>query len=244
MNAIEIRNLTKRFGDKTVVDHLNLDIREGELLALLGVNGAGKTTTIRMLTGLLPPDEGEARLLGKSILREAAEAKQFLAVSPQESAIAPKLTVEENLEFIAGIYGLDKATARAKSQQMLDDLSLRDYAKTRAKNLSGGWQRRLSIAMALITEPNILFLDEPTLGLDVLARRELWALVKDLKGRVTVILTTHYMEEAETLADRIAVMSRGQLKALGTAEELIAQTKAPNLEEAFVRLAQEGRPML
>ena len=244
MNAIEIQNLTKRFGDKTVVDSLNFSIREGELLALLGVNGAGKTTTVRMLAGLLPPDGGDALLLGKSIVRQSAEARRFLALSPQESAVAPKLTVQENLEFIAGIYGADKAAAREKTAAALAEFHLSEYARTRAKNLSGGWQRRLSIAMALITEPKILFLDEPTLGLDVLARRELWALVNGLKGRVSVILTTHYMEEAEALADRIAILSQGKLKALGTAQELMRQTGAPNFEEAFVRLAQEGRPLL
>ncbi len=244
MNAIEVRALTKRFGDKTVVDALSLEVREGELLALLGVNGAGKTTTLRMLTGLLPPDGGDALLLGKSIRREAGEIKPYLAVSPQESAVAPKLTVRENLEFIGGIYGMSRAEAREKAAAMLRDFALEEYADTAAKKLSGGWQRRLSIAMALITEPKILFLDEPTLGLDVLARRELWALVNGLKGRVTVILTTHYMEEAEALADRIAVLSRGSLKALGSAAELIAETAAPNFEEAFVRLAQEGRAVL
>lgn len=244
MTAIDIQNLTKHFGTKTAVDGLSLAIEEGELYALLGVNGAGKTTTIRMLTGLLPPDEGDALLLGRSIVREAARAKQFVAVSPQESAVAPKLTVRENLELMAGIYGMDKATARRKAEAIMPAFGLDEYAKQRARSLSGGWQRRLSIAMALITEPKILFLDEPTLGLDVLARRELWAVVKGLKGHVTVVLTTHYMEEAEALADRIGVMSKGHLKAQGTAAELMAQTGAESFEDAFVRLAQEGRAVL
>ncbi len=244
MTAIDIRNLTKRFGAKAAVDGLSLRIEEGELYALLGVNGAGKTTTIRMLTGLLPPDGGDALLLGKSIVREAAQAKQFLAVSPQESAVAPKLTVRENLELMAGIYGMDRETARQKAAAIMPAFGLDEFAKQRARSLSGGWQRRLSIAMALITEPKILFLDEPTLGLDVLARRELWAVVKGLKGRVTVVLTTHYMEEAEALADRIGVMSKGRLKAQGTAAELMAQTGAGSFEDAFVRLAQEGRAVL
>lgn len=244
MTAIDIRNLTKRFGAKAAVDGLSLTIEEGELYALLGVNGAGKTTTIRMLTGLLPPAGGDALLLGKSIVREAAQAKQFLAVSPQESAVAPKLTVRENLELMAGIYGMDRETARQKAAAIMPAFGLDEFAKHRARSLSGGWQRRLSIAMALITEPKILFLDEPTLGLDVLARRELWAVVKGLKGRVTVVLTTHYMEEAEALADRIGVMSKGRLKAQGTAAELMAQTGAGSFEDAFVRLAQEGRAVL
>ena len=244
MTAIDIQNLTKRFGAKTAVDSLSLAIEEGELYALLGVNGAGKTTTIRMLTGLLPPDGGDALLLGKSILREAPQAKRFLAVSPQESAVAPKLTVRENLELMAGIYGMDKAAARQKAAAIMPAFGLEEYAAQQARSLSGGWQRRLSIAMALITEPKILFLDEPTLGLDVLARRELWAVVQGLKGRVTVVLTTHYMEEAEALADRIGVMSRGRLKAQGSAAELMAQTGAESFEDAFVRLAQEGRAVL
>ena len=244
MTAINIQNLTKRFGAKTAVDALSLAIEEGELYALLGVNGAGKTTTIRMLTGLLPPDEGDALLLGRSIVHNPTRAKQFVAVSPQESAIAPKLTVQENLELMAGIYGMDRKTARQKAEAIMPAFGLDEFAKQRAKSLSGGWQRRLSIAMALITEPKILFLDEPTLGLDVLARRELWAVVKGLKGRVTVVLTTHYMEEAEALADRIGVMSKGRLKAQGTAAELMAQTGADSFEDAFVRLAQEGRTVL
>lgn len=244
MTAIDVRNLTKRFGSQTAVDGLNLRIEEGELYALLGVNGAGKTTTIRMLTGLLPPDGGDALLLGKSILREPNAARQYMAVSPQESAVAPKLTVRENLELMAGIYGMDKNSARQKAAQIMPAFGLDEMAARRARSLSGGWQRRLSIAMALITEPKILFLDEPTLGLDVLARRELWAVVNGLKGKVTVILTTHYMEEARALADRIGIMSRGRLKAQGTAAELMAQTGAADFEEAFVRLAGEGRAVL
>ena len=244
MTAIDIQNLTKRFGEKTAVDGLNLSIEAGELYALLGVNGAGKTTAIRMLTGLLPPDGGDALLLGKSIHREPEAAKRFLAVSPQESAVAPKLTVRENLQFIAGIYGMDKDIARQKAEQIMPVFGLDEYARQRAGRLSGGWQRRLSIAMALITEPKILFLDEPTLGLDVLARRELWAVIDALKGKVTVILTTHYMEEAEALADRIGILSRGRLRAEGTAAELMAMTGTARFEDAFVRLAEEGRALL
>ena len=240
MTAIDIQGLTKRFGDTLAVDGLTLSIREGELFALLGVNGAGKTTTIRMLTGLLPPDGGEMRLLGRTV----TEAKAFTAVSPQESAVAPNLTVAENMLLMAGIYGMDKDAARKKCREVMALFGLDEVAKKKAKTLSGGWQRRLSIAMALVTEPKILFLDEPTLGLDVLARRELWAVVQSLKGKVTFILTTHYMEEAEALSDRIGVMTTGKLKAVGTAEELIAQTRAENFEDAFVRLAQEGRPVL
>lgn len=244
MNAIEICGLTKRFGSKTAVESLHLTIAQGELFALLGVNGAGKTTTIRMLTGLLPPDEGDALLLGKSITKEPGAAKTFTAISPQETAVAPNLTVWENLLLMAGIYGLDKMTAAQKAEALMPALGLSEVRKQRAKTLSGGFQRRLSIAMALITDPLILFLDEPTLGLDVLARRELWAVLNKLKGKITMVLTTHYMEEAEALADRIGVMSRGSLKAVGTAAELIARTASANFEDAFVALANEGREVL
>lgn len=240
MTAIDIKNLTKCFGDTLAVNDLTLSIEEGELFALLGVNGAGKTTTIRMLTGLLPPDSGEMRLLGKSV----GEAKAFTAVSPQESAVAPNLTVSENMLLMIGIYGMEKTAARERCRKVMEALGLDEVAKKKAKTLSGGWQRRLSIAMALVTEPKILFLDEPTLGLDVLARRELWAVVQSLKGKVTIVLTTHYMEEAEALSDRIGIMTKGKLRAVGTAAELIAQTGAKDFEDAFVRIAQEGRPVL
>lgn len=244
MTAIDIKGLTKRFGNYTAVDGLTLAIEEGELFSLLGVNGAGKTTTIRMLTGLLPPDEGDAELLGSSIVSEPGVMKIWTAVSPQESAIAPNLTVEENLRLMAGIYSMEKDYTREKIPEIMAAFGLDEYAKKRAKTLSGGWQRRLSIAMALITEPRILFLDEPTLGLDVLARRELWAIIQSLKGKVTVILTTHYMEEAEALSDRIGIMAKGKLRAVGTPAELIARTGAADFEDAFVRIAQEGRPVL
>lgn len=240
MKAIELQGLTRCFKEKTAVDHVDLTIHEGELFALLGVNGAGKTTTIRMLCGLLRPDAGDALLLGHSITREPAATKALLNVSPQETAVAPNLTVRENLIFIAQLYGADKAAAKTKAQAMIDDFSLVDKAEKRAKTLSGGHQRRLSIAMALISEPKILFLDEPTLGLDVLARRELWQHIHALHGKVTIVLTTHYLEEAEALADRIGVMAQGRLTALGTAQELIAQTGCSTFEEAFVALAAQG----
>ena len=235
MNAIETRALTRRFGDRTAVDALNLTIPEGELFALLGVNGAGKTTTLRMLCGLLPPTSGDALLLGHSIVNDAAAAKALLNISPQETAVAGALTVRENLAFIAGIYGRERPAQAADA--MIERMGLGEVARRRAKQLSGGWQRRLSIAMGLITDPKILFLDEPTLGLDVLARRELWRVVEDLRGHITVVLTTHYMEEAEALADRIGIMAGGRLLALGSAKELIERTGAKNFEDAFVELA-------
>ena len=240
MNAIVIQNLRKTYGKVTAVDGLNLEIRQGELLSLLGVNGAGKTTTIKILSCLTKPDSGDAEILGNSICENPEGVKAVLGVSPQETAIAPNLTVRENLRFMAGAHGFDRKTAETKTTEMIDKLSLGSVADRRAKTLSGGWQRRLSIAMALVSEPQVLFLDEPTLGLDVLARRELWQMIESLKGRVTMILTTHYLEEAKALSDRIAVMTEGRLRAVGTVEELLQLSGEGNLEEAFIRLAKGG----
>jgi len=239
MSAIQTVNLTKRFKDKTAVNMLNLSVEQGELFALLGLNGAGKTTTIKMLTCLSRPTSGDAVLLGDSVVSKPLAVKEKTNVSPQETAVAPNLSVKENLELIAGIYGSDKRTAQMKANEMLSAFSLTEVAKDKAKILSGGMQRRLSIAMALISNPQILFLDEPTLGLDVLARRELWSAIEKLKGKITIILTTHYMEEAEALSDRIGIMSKGELKAVGTAAELISKTGTRTLEDAFVALVTE-----
>lgn len=240
MSAIQTINLTKKFGDKTVVSGLNLSVEQGELFALLGVNGAGKTTTIKMLSCLSEPTSGDAILLGDSIVSNPFGVKEKINVSPQETAVAPNLTVKENLELIAGIYSSTKKDASRKADEMIEGFGLGEVAKQKAKTLSGGWQRRLSIAMALISKPQILFLDEPTLGLDVLARRELWKVIEKLKGNVTIILTTHYLEEVEALSDRVAVMAKGQLKAVGTVAQLVEQTRAKNFEDAFVALASEG----
>ena len=237
MNAIETHALTRRFGDLVAVDALDLSIAQGELFALLGVNGAGKTTAIRMLCGLLKPTSGDALLLGHSITSDAAAAKALINVSPQETAVAPTLTVRENLAFISGVYGKSAREADAAADAMIGRMGLESVAGRRAKQLSGGWQRRLSIAMGLITEPKVLFLDEPTLGLDVLARRELWQVIEGLRGQMTVVLTTHYLEEAEALADRIGVMAHGRLVALGTAPQLIERTGTASFEDAFVALA-------
>ena len=237
MNAITTTDLTKRYGQRTAVASLNLEIEQGTCFALLGVNGAGKTTTIKMLSCLTKPTSGDAVILGRSILSDPQAVKAVANVSPQETAVAPNLTVRENLELIAGIYGSDGRTARAKATSTIQELDLGEVERQKAKTLSGGWQRRLSIAMALISEPQVLYLDEPTLGLDVLARRELWSVIERLKGTVTIILTTHYLEEAEALSDRIGVMAHGELKALGTAAELVAQTGAPTFEDAFIALA-------
>ncbi len=235
MNAVQTHALTRRFGEKTAVDALELTIPEGELFALLGVNGAGKTTTIKLLSGLLAPTAGDAELFGVSV--RAQEVKRLLAVSPQETAVAPNLTVRENLELMAGIAGVSRKEARLRAEKTLEEFHLREIADKRAKTLSGGWQRRLSIAMALISEPKLLFLDEPTLGLDVLARRELWREIEALKGKITVILTTHYMEEAEQLADRVGIMAAGKLRVCGTPAELLALSGKTRFEDAFVALA-------
>ena len=243
MHAIETRDLTRRFGALTAVDRLNLTVEEGELFALLGVNGAGKTTAIRMLCGLLTPTSGDALICGKSVVRETAAVKQLIGVSPQETAVGLHLTVRENLRLMAGLQGFDKAQRREKAEEMLARLHLDQVADQRAKTLSGGWMRRLSIAMALISQPRVLFLDEPTLGLDVLIRRELWSVIRALKGRTTVILTTHYLEEAQALSDRIGILAHGQLIALGTAAQLVQQAGVSCFEDAFIALAgKEARP--
>ena len=192
MEAIRTENLVKKYKDKTAVKGLNLTVHQGELYALLGVNGAGKSTTIKMLSCLTQPTSGDAYVMGHSVVKEADQVKAIMNVSPQETAVAAKLSVRENLEFIARIYGCDKKQAREKTDQILEEFSMQEIEKSRAATLSGGWQRRLSIAMALITQPQVLFLDEPTLGLDVLARRELWSVIEKLKGKMTIILTTHW----------------------------------------------------
>lgn len=237
MNAIATTGLTKKYGKQIAVNSLNLAIERGTCFALLGVNGAGKTTTIKMLSCLTKPTGGDAMILGKSILSEPQAVKAITNVSPQETAVAPNLTVRENLELIASIYGSTVEAARQKTTRMIEDFHLAGVERRKSKTLSGGWQRRLSIAMALISEPQVLFLDEPTLGLDVLARRELWSIIEQLKGKVTIILTTHYLEEAQALSDRIGVMAHGELKAIGTAAELIAGTSATTFEDAFIALA-------
>lgn len=237
MNAIETMNLTKRYKDVIAVNNFHLTIQHGELFALLGVNGAGKTTIIKMLSCLIKPTRGDAIVMGSSILTHAINVKQVINVSPQETAIAPNLSVQENLAFIAGIYGNKRSLARLKAQEMIDVFDLESIAKQRAGTLSGGWQRRLSIAMALISQPQVLFLDEPTIGLDVIARRELWRFINKLKGTMTIILTTHYLEEAEKLADRIGIMAAGELMAVGTVEEIKSLAGCDDFEDAFIKLA-------
>ena len=235
---IRIENLTKRYKDVVAVDGLNLTVDKGELLALLGVNGAGKTTTVKMLSCLTRPTSGDAFLNGKSICNNPAAVKSMIAVSPQETAVALGLTVRENLELICGVHGFSKEKQNKKIAELAELLGLKEVIQKKAGKLSGGWQRRLSIAMALISEPEILFLDEPTLGLDVLARSDLWEIIRSLKGTVTIILTTHYMEEAESLSDRIAIMKDGKLLICDTAAKIKEIAAADSCEQAFIRIVK------
>ena len=238
MYAIKTENLTKKYRDTVAVRGLSLCVHRGELLSLLGVNGAGKTTAIKMLSCLCIPTEGEAFLLGKSVRREADLIKREIGVSPQETAVAPRLSVRENLELMCGVHGFDRSKSEEKIAELTELLGLREVLGRRAGRLSGGWQRRLSIAMALIGEPKILFLDEPTLGLDVLVRRELWDIIRRMKGKTTIILTTHYMEEAEALSDRIAIMKSGELIICDTAQNIKAAAGEDDFEQAFITMAQ------
>ena len=240
MDAIKTVNLTKTYKTIPAVDHLNLQVRQGELFSLLGVNGAGKTTTIKMLSCLTLPTSGDAFLGGKSICREPAAVKQQIAVSPQETAVAPGLSVWENLALMCGIHGLSKEAQAKKIAMLTEGLALQPVLRKKAGKLSGGWQRRLSIAMALVGDPKILFLHEPTLGLDVLARSHLWALIRSLKGKLTIILTTHYMEEAEALSDRVGIMRDGKLLICGTVTDIKKAAATEDFEEAFVRIVKEA----
>ena len=238
MESIKTNALTKRYKDVIAVDNLNLQIEQGELFSLLGVNGAGKTTTIKMLSCLIKPTSGDALVGGNSITNDALCVKGMIGVSPQETAVAPNLSVEENLKLICGIFGFTKEETHKKVENIAKQFNLRSILEKKAGKLSGGWQRRVSIAMALISEPSVLFLDEPTLGLDVIARHELWDMIRELKGTVTIILTTHYMEEAQALSDRIGIMKEGKLLVTGTARELMEMASAEKFEDAFVRIVR------
>ena len=238
MYSIETKQLIKKFKEKVAVDGINLQIKKGELFALLGTNGAGKTTTIKMLSGLILPTSGDIEIENMDMKKDIFKIKEILNVSPQETAIAPNLTVKENLEFMAGVYQI--SNKEKKIDELIKQFKLEEILNKRTKTLSGGWQRRLSIAISLINNPKILFLDEPTLGLDVIARKELWKVINELKGKITIILTTHYMEEAESLSDRIGIMANGKLVDVGTSEDLIKKTKTNNFEDAFVSIATGG----
>ncbi|MBQ9838614.1 MAG: ABC transporter ATP-binding protein [Oscillospiraceae bacterium] len=238
MDAIKIDSLTKKYREVTAVEDLCLSVKRGELLSLLGVNGAGKTTTIKMLSCLTQPTSGDAFLEGHSICTDPGAVKSVIAVSPQETAVAPGLTVKENLELMCGVHGFAKSTWDDRIGELTALLGLNSVLGRKAGKLSGGWQRRLSIAMALISRPKILFLDEPTLGLDVLARSDLWDIIRDLRGKITVILTTHYMEEAEALSDRVAILKDGRLLICATVDEIKAKAQTDRFEEAFIRIVK------
>ena len=238
MIEIDIKDLTKKYKDVVAVDNLNIQIKKGEIFSLLGTNGAGKTTTIKILSTLLLPSNGEVKINNFDLIKDKMKIKEIINISPQETAIAPNLTVLENLEFMAGIYQIKNK--KEKIDTLIKTFNLEQVLNKKAKNLSGGYQRKLSIAISLINNPQILFLDEPTLGLDVISRKELWKVIKELKGKVTIILTTHYMEEANSLSDRVGIMNKGKLIALGTPNELIKKSKTKTFEDAFVKIVTGG----
>lgn len=238
--AIETSHLSKFFKARHAVDDVTVSIPQGEVFALLGTNGAGKTTLINMLCCLLPPTSGDARILGDSVLTRPSAVKHHINLSPQETAVAPKLTVLENLEFMARVYGCDKTEARDRAQDLMRALHLTDRAKDRARSLSGGLQRRLSVAMALVSRPRVVFLDEPTLGLDVGARRDLWTALNAIRGDATIVLTTHYLEEAQQHATRMAIMHDGRIVTTGTAESIRLAAGASTFENAFLALTGTG----
>ena len=239
--AIKTTGLTKKYKEITAVDDLNLEIRNGELFSLLGVNGAGKTTTIKMLSTLTLPTKGDAVVSGESIISSPNLVKERIGVSPQETAVAPSLSVKENLTLMCDVHGLKKDKAKEKIEELSKALDLESVMNRKAGKLSGGWQRRLSIAMALVSEPKVLFLDEPTLGLDVIARSELWDLIESLKGKTTIVLTTHYMEEAEALSDRLGVMKNGRLLFTGTVKEMKEKTGTEKIEDDFIKMIKEAK---
>lgn len=239
MNAIELTNIVKKYKDKTVVNNINLNIKEGELFSLLGTNGAGKTTTIKMISTLIKQNSGTIKVLGYDTIKDYKIIRNKINVSPQETAVAMNLTVYENLDFMANVYQIENK--KDKIDNLIKTFKLEEVLKQKAKTLSGGYMRKLSIAISLINDPKILFLDEPTLGLDVLSRKELWNTINNLKGKITIILTTHYMEEAESLSDRVAIMNKGNIIEIGTPKEIISKTKTKNMEDAFVSLITGGK---
>lgn len=234
MIAVKIENVKKSYKDTKALKGVSAEIKSGELYGLLGLNGAGKTTLISVIAGLIKADEGDITVDGKSVKTDSDEVKRIIAVSPQETAVAPNLTVKENLEFFAELYGKPKDRAIIAMQEF----GLTEVANKRAKTLSGGYARRLSVAAAVITEPKLLILDEPTLGLDVIARRELWKLINTRKGKTTIILTTHYLEEVEALCDRICALKEGEKIFEGTVDEMKTLTGEENFEDAFVKISQ------
>lgn len=236
---IEIKDITKKYRSLVAVNHVNLTVQDGELFGLLGVNGAGKTTLISMLSTLVQPTSGTASLMGYDLIKEKEEIKKIMSVSPQETAIAPLLTVKENLSFFSEIYEMNDL---AYLEKIIHLFHLEEVLNKKAKTLSGGYKRRLSIAISLLSKPKVLFLDEPTLGLDVFARRELWKIILSLKGKITIVLTSHYLEEIEALCDRIAVIHKGNIIFEGKIEEMKEQTQKENIEDAFITLIEGDDP--
>lgn len=232
MEIIKINNVSKDYKNIKALNNINLSINEGELYGLLGVNGAGKTTLLKILSGLTNQTNGDF-IVGGFTNKNMDDIKRIIDISPQESAVAKNLTVLENLKFFQDLYN-QKDDNYLK--EIIDDLGLNEVINQRAKTLSGGYQRRLSIALGLISKPKILLLDEPTLGLDVIARRELWKIVSKFKGKITIILTSHYLEEIEALCDRVAILSKGNLLIEGTINEIKEKTNESSFEEAFVKI--------
>ncbi len=232
MEIVKLDNIKKNYKDVEAVKGVSFSINEGETFGMLGVNGAGKTTIIKMLTGLIERSGGNAYIDGVS-LDEIDKVKKIVDVSPQETSVAPNLTVKENLEFFSRLYEVDDSEY---IEYVIDKFALKEVLNRRAKTLSGGWQRRLSIAIGIISKPRVLFLDEPTLGLDVIARRELWKIIRELKGKTTIVITSHYLEEIESLCDKVAIMSKGEVLAMGSIDEIKAQTQEESFEEAFVKI--------
>jgi ABC-2 type transport system ATP-binding protein len=240
--GIVIENLTKKYEDKAAVDNLSLNVEKGELFGLLGPNGAGKTTIISILCGLIKPTSGSAKIYGVDIEKDAQHVKEQIGVCIQETAIYPYLSGKENLELFGNLYGMEKKAISERSKMLLVKMGLQDDAKRVTSKYSGGMKRRLSLALALIHDPEIAFLDEPTVAMDPQSRHAVWDFIKDQKTRgKTIILTTHYMEEAEELCDRVGIIDHGKLIALGTPKELITKNGVKNLEEVFIQLT--GRNM-
>lgn len=235
--SVSVDGIVKDYKNVRALDGVSLEIEQGELFGLLGVNGAGKTTLIKILCGLTKPTGGEGTVEGFSIKSQLDEVKRIIDVSPQETSVAPNLTVKENIDFFARVYGISD---KEYLNRVAETFGLKEVYDKRAKTLSGGWARRLSVAIALVSRPKVVFLDEPTLGLDVLARRELWKIMREMKGKITIVLTSHYLEEIEALCDRTAIMSKGKVLVVGTPEEIKEKTGMKTFEDAFVKIAEEG----
>ncbi len=234
MNVLELNNVKKYYKDVKALDGISFQVNENELFGLLGVNGAGKTTIVKLSTGLIDYDSGSISVCGFDVKKELDKVSQVVNLSPQETSVALNLTVLENLNFFKDVYGV-------KDENIVDELinsfHLEEFKNKKAKTLSGGYQRRLSIAIGLISSPKLLFLDEPTLGLDVIARRELWNIINNLKSKLTIILTSHYLEEIEALCDRVAIMKSGKLLAIGTVSEIKKIANKDSFEDAFIEIS-------